>query len=82
MLGPLWSSSRFIQVVNTAKGMIHYTIPLSIESPCSQIAAIRLEVPVAELNALTCDGKGLKEVVITVKGPLDAASLSSQAELR
>ena len=82
MLGPLWSSSRLIQVVNTAKGMIHYTIPLSIESPCPQIAAIRLEIPTAALSAVRCEGDKLKEVVIKVQGPLDAALPSYQGELR
>ena len=85
MLGPLWSSSRLIQVVNSTKGMIHYIIPLSIEAPCPQIAAIRLEIQSAALNAISCGdvaGALPKEIVIKVQQPLNAASPSSLVELR
>ena len=81
MLGPLWTSSRLIQVINTTKGIIRYEIPLSIESPCPKVASICLEMPTAVINSFACgEAKGLKEIVIK---PLPGgAPTSFQAELR
>ena len=81
MLGPLWSSSRLIHVVNTTKGVIQYHIPLAIEAPCPKIASICLEVPNALINSFLCpESKTLKEIVI--KPETLGALTSFRAELR
>ena len=81
MLGPLWTSSRLIQVINTTKGIIRYEIPLAIEAPCPKVASITLEIPTAVINSFNCpESKTLKEIVIK---PLPGgASTSFLAELR